>query len=46
MNLWDREELSLAGDESEKPPEDDELGFSPGGPPVIQLTRHTCRSAK
>ena len=31
MNLWDREELSLAGDESEKPPEDDELGFSPGG---------------
>ena len=27
MNLWDREELSLAGDESEKPPEDDELGF-------------------
>ena len=31
MNLWDREELSLAGEESEKPPEDDELGFSPGG---------------
>ncbi|MDA7584792.1 hypothetical protein N8739_06070 [Luminiphilus sp.] len=31
MNLWDREELSLAGDESEKPPEDEELGFSPGG---------------
>ena len=31
MNLWDREELSLAGDESEQPPEDEELGFSPGG---------------
>ena len=37
MNLWDREELSLAGDESEKPPETMSLGFSPGGPPVIQL---------
>ena len=31
MNLWDREELSLAGKESEKPPEEEELGFSPNG---------------
>jgi len=31
MNLWDREELSLAGKESEKEPEDPDLGFSPGG---------------
>jgi len=31
MNLWDREELSLAGDESTPPEQDDELGFSPGG---------------
>jgi hypothetical protein len=31
MNLWDREELSLAGKESEKTPEDPDLGFSPGG---------------
>jgi hypothetical protein len=31
MNLWDREELSLAGEESEKEPEDPDLGFSPGG---------------
>jgi hypothetical protein len=31
MNLWDREELLLAGNESEKPPEDPDLGFSPGG---------------
>ena len=31
MNLWDREELLLAGKESEKPPEDPDLGFSPGG---------------
>jgi len=31
MNLWDREELSLAGKESVKPPEDPDLGFSPGG---------------
>ena len=31
MNLWDREELSLAGKETVKPPEDDELGFSPNG---------------
>ena len=31
MNLWDREELSLAGKESTKTPEDPDLGFSPGG---------------
>ena len=31
MNLWDREELSLAGEESTKTPEDPDLGFSPGG---------------
>jgi len=31
MNLWDREELSLAGKESEKEPEEEELGFSPNG---------------
>ena len=31
MNLWDREELSLAGKETVKPPEDEELGFSPNG---------------
>ena len=31
MNLWDREELSLAGKESTKSPEDTDLGFSPGG---------------
>ena len=31
MNLWDREELSLAGKESQKDPEDPDLGFSPGG---------------
>ena len=31
MNLWDREELSLAGKETEKEPEDPDLGFSPGG---------------
>lgn len=31
MNLWDREELSLAGKESEQTPEDPDLGFSPGG---------------
>ena len=31
MNLWDREELSLAGKESTKEPEDPDLGFSPGG---------------
>ena len=31
MNLWDREELSLAGTESTTPAADDELGFSPSG---------------
>lgn len=31
MNLWDREELSLAGKESTTPAADDELGFSPSG---------------
>ena len=31
MNLWDREELLLAGKESVKPPEEEELGFSPNG---------------
>jgi len=31
MNLWDREELSLAGKETVKPAEDPDLGFSPGG---------------
>lgn len=31
MNLWDREEMSLAGTESTPETPDDELGFSPGG---------------
>jgi len=31
MNLWDREELSLAGTETPPDTVDDELGFSPGG---------------
>ena len=31
MNLWDREELAIAGDETTKPPEESELGFSPNG---------------
>ncbi len=31
MNLWDREETPLAGKETEKDPEDPDLGFSPGG---------------
>ena len=31
MNLWDREELSLAGKETVKPDVDPDLGFSPGG---------------
>ena len=31
MNLWDREELAIAGDETEKEPEESELGFSPNG---------------
>jgi len=31
MNLWDREETSLAGEETEPDTVDPELGFSPGG---------------
>ena len=31
MNLWDREELSLAGTETPPDTVDDELGFSPSG---------------
>jgi len=31
MNLWDREEMPLAGEETPPTPEDPDLGFSPGG---------------
>jgi len=31
MNLWDREELPLAGADTAQPEGDDDLGFSPGG---------------
>jgi len=31
MNLWDREELPLAGPDTAQPEGDDDLGFSPGG---------------
>jgi hypothetical protein len=31
MNMWDREELALAGEDSDPEDPDPELGFSPGG---------------
>ena len=31
MNLWDREEMPLAGEETPPDPENPDLGFSPGG---------------